>query len=567
MKAQIGDLLEEKGHLSIDIERLIETRLLVQANSGGGKSYLLRKLIESTHGKVQQIILDIEGEFASLRERFDFILAGKGGDIPADTKSAALLARKVMELSADIIIDLSELKYHDRIRFVRLFLESLIDLPQSLWHPAIVVVDEGHLFAPETTKAESLDAVVDLFTRGRKRGLCGVLATQRISKLKKDVAAECNNKLIGRTGLDIDVKRAGDDLGFKANDALKLRDLDPGEFYAFGPAISKKVVKVKIGSVETKHMRAGKRGLSHVPAATAKVKSVLAKLTDLPKEAEEELKDLSALRAKVKDLSAELKKKPDPSLSKEELESIKEKAYQKAKTEAGDAFKHALKRLRTGMDVAIADSVTELQAKFPVPKPEFMGGHSIHPVNRASASSTASPHSVNTLTRIVNPPKVDKNAGGEMGQCERRILGFLLMKSGQAFSRIQIAAMTGYRVTSGGFKNALSKLNTAGLIQKFGTNIELNPAAIDTVRDIVNGEAPHSLQDWISKLGACEKTIYEMMLANPGEAFPREEIAATTGYQPTSGGFKNALSRLNTIGLIKRHGDGRISLNPEVSEI
>lgn len=30
----------------IDLEKLIETRALIQANSGSGKSYLMRKLIE-----------------------------------------------------------------------------------------------------------------------------------------------------------------------------------------------------------------------------------------------------------------------------------------------------------------------------------------------------------------------------------------------------------------------------------------------------------------------------------------------------------------------------------------
>jgi DNA helicase HerA-like ATPase len=42
--------------------------------------------------------------------------------------------------------------------------------------------------------------VKGLATRGRKRGFCAVAATQRLSKLHEGRAAECNNKLIGRTG-------------------------------------------------------------------------------------------------------------------------------------------------------------------------------------------------------------------------------------------------------------------------------------------------------------------------------------------------------------------------------
>src|SRR6266576_5828106 len=85
--------------VTLDLPTLLDTRLLVQANSGGGKSWLLRRLLEQSQGKVQQIVIDLEGEFATLREKYDYILAAKGGDTPADPRSAALLARKILELN------------------------------------------------------------------------------------------------------------------------------------------------------------------------------------------------------------------------------------------------------------------------------------------------------------------------------------------------------------------------------------------------------------------------------------------------------------------------------------
>jgi len=83
--------------VSIDLPTLLDTRLLVQANSGGGKSWLLRRLLEQSHGKVQQIVIDLEGEFATLREQYDYVLAGKEGDTPADPRSAGLLAKRLLE--------------------------------------------------------------------------------------------------------------------------------------------------------------------------------------------------------------------------------------------------------------------------------------------------------------------------------------------------------------------------------------------------------------------------------------------------------------------------------------
>src|SRR5690606_16099043 len=120
MKAVIGSS-SSGSPISVDLARLIETRALIQANSGGGKSYAIRKLLEVTHGKAQQIVLDMEGEFATLRAKFDYILAGKGGDIPADPRSGDLLARKTLALEASLSVDLYELKKHERIQFVKNF--------------------------------------------------------------------------------------------------------------------------------------------------------------------------------------------------------------------------------------------------------------------------------------------------------------------------------------------------------------------------------------------------------------------------------------------------------------
>src|ERR1019366_6313103 len=54
------------------------------------------------------------------------------------------------------------------------------------WYPMLVVVDEAQLFAPavagevsDEARKLSLGAMTNLMCRGRKRGLAGVIATQR----------------------------------------------------------------------------------------------------------------------------------------------------------------------------------------------------------------------------------------------------------------------------------------------------------------------------------------------------------------------------------------------------
>ncbi len=72
----------------------------------------------------------------------------------------------------------------------------------------------------------------------------------------------------------------------------------------------------------------------------------------------------------------------------------------------------------------------------------------------------------------------------------------------------------------------------------------------------------------ISKLGRCEKEIYDVLLQNPDDTFGKEELAENTltQYSANSGSFSNAISRLNTLGLIQRT-NGMIRLNPELLEI
>jgi uncharacterized protein len=100
-------------------------------------------------------------------------------------------------------------------------------VPRGLWRPTLVILDVAHIYCPERDSgdAESTEAVISLMSQGRKRGFAEIIATQRLSKLHKDAAAEANNVIIGRTWLDADQVRAGDALGLSKADRLKLHDV------------------------------------------------------------------------------------------------------------------------------------------------------------------------------------------------------------------------------------------------------------------------------------------------------------------------------------------------------
>lgn len=254
----------------VNVQELLATRLLVQGNSGSGKSHLLRRLLEESAGLVQQIVIDPEGDFVTLADRYSHIVVNAGD---YSEREIAAMGARIREHRASVIVALDTLDIEAQMSCAAVFLNALFDAPREHWFPALVVVDEAQMFAPsasgdvsDTIRRASLAAMTNLMCRGRKRGLAGAIATQRLAKLAKNVAAEASNFLMGRTFLDIDMARAADLLGMERRQAEAIRDLERGHFLGLGPAISRRPVAVKIGSTQTA-TRAGTHNLLPLPSA------------------------------------------------------------------------------------------------------------------------------------------------------------------------------------------------------------------------------------------------------------------------------------------------------------
>lgn len=240
---------------TLDLEELLATRLLVQGNSGSGKSHLLRRLIEQSAQWVQQAIIDPEGDFVTLAEVYGHVVV----DAAAHTEAALQqVAARVRQHRVSVVLNLENLETERQMRHAAAFLGGLFDVERDYWFPMLVVVDEAQLFAPaaagevsDEARKSSLGAMTNLMCRGRKRGLAGIIATQRLAKLAKNVAAEASNFLMGRTFLDIDMSRAADLLGMERRQAEMFRDLNRGHFIALGPALARRPLPIRIGTVQT----------------------------------------------------------------------------------------------------------------------------------------------------------------------------------------------------------------------------------------------------------------------------------------------------------------------------
>lgn len=606
-----------EAELTVDLDRLLKSRMLVQAASGGGKSYLARGVLEGTAGRVQQIVLDPEGEFATLREKFPFVLASAGaeGDVPASPENAAALCRGLMQLSASAVVDLSELKLADRRRFVRLFVEELMDLQRELWRPLLVVLDEAHRYAPEkgAGEAESTDAVIALASQGRKRGFALAALTQRLSKLHKDVAAELLNVFVGFTQLDVDVGRAADALGFEKRRRQELRDLDH-EFFAYGPALAaREPVRVRAAEILTTHPEPGglTGGVGPVPPAPEEVRSVLDELAQSMSPSEEPPEDSSTggsetaaqeHRADTAAMERELKRRTNREFDERVEARVAERleaevrqatnplhqrigelegAAQEARRTAGH-LKDSLTRTLDGEPAAnalapYAATPDEQAPSFGSAKGKGSGNGRGGKSTRGKATrGKASPGSAaeTDATKDGNRGSTDgataveaRSLPEELPAARAEVLGALydLEALGVAsLPRANLAVFAGQGPRSSAFRDHVAALKEAGLVHYPASGqVALTESGRKLMEDADGGEHhPRSLRElhtaWMRRLPDAGGRIVAALVESHPESLTREDLARASNQSERSSAFRDRVAELRTLGLAEYPDTGRV---------
>jgi uncharacterized protein len=554
----------DAGAVKIDLTKFVDTRALIQASSGGGKSWLMRLIAERTAGDVQIIVLDPEGEFATLREKLDLVLVGPGGEIAADIRSAGLLARRLAELRVGAVIDLYDIPgaWDGRRAFVAAFIEALMNVPKASYHQTLIFIDEAHQLCPEAAQARGKDdpvtrsrkAINSLMSAGRKRGFCGILATQRLSKLDKDAAAECKNVFIGSTVLDLDQQRAADVLGIGKADRVQLRALDAGEFYCFGPAIQQKGVTLfRSDQVITTHPRSGDRHTVSVPKASHVIEDLLQHLSDLPREAEQEAHDLAAAQQRVAQLERELKVRPVTTASVIP-QAVVQRVEVPALTPAETEMMREIARSVGGSGEILADQgqrlINEAQRMTNAITGLVQRWGQLQIAQRAQA--IAVPQVTAAAQRRSAPMVLESNV--KLPKAERSILTVLAQyPDGRSLN--QVALLAGYAIGTGGFNNAIGSLRTSGYLAGSRERLQITAAgqaALGPIDPLPTGT--DLINYWRGKLGKAERAAFDVLIQHYPQDLARNQLAQQAGYTPGTGGINNAISRLCTLELAQRLG-------------
>lgn len=596
-KIVIGETGDGK-RVTLDAKSLIYSRALIQANSGGGKSGLMRVIAEQVAATIPTIIIDKEGEYHTLREKVDMVLVGEQGELAADVRSAGLLARKLVELGASAVIDLSGFtKAEPQQQFVKEFLQALIHLPRNLWHPTLIMLDEAHYFAPESGMGESVatEAVVNLMTVGRKRGFGGILATQRLSKLHKN-AADVNNYFIGRTYLDLDQKRAARDLGMTPKDAVILRDCEKQHFYAFGADVEPSgVVHFRVNDCQTTIPKPGDRQTLKPPPASHVVLKIADKLKDIQQEAEVEIRTLNEAKAELSKAKRALKaaqanQSPRDQDTKRitELTAQLETAKKQTRTETKAVEKRIVvegtvtrlekastnldgisERLRESVDrveierAKVAVLLTEARdinamnltapaparqaIRVPLPRPAPAGATSMASSRPTAPPATSPAESNGQLTgihlRVVNG--LAELASFGVDQPTRNQLGFYL----------------GNNFNSGYGSRAVGELKTWGLVAYSTPGVvALTSSGFDRARRF---DTPTSLYDFHDRvrehLAGLHLVVFEYLLPLYPNGVHRKVMGEDLEKNFESGYGSRTVGELKTAGLVKYPASGQVA--------
>lgn len=564
---RIGET-EHGQAVKIDLETFVGTRGVFIANSGGGKSYALRTIIEQTAKHVQWIMIDPEGEYASLRQMFpEMLLVAKDGELPVDVRSAKLLARKIMENRLSTIVDLYSL-LEIRAAWTAEFVSALINLPRDLWSPVIVAIDEAHRLAPETPtgnreEREQLNrsrrAVIMLADSGRKQARGTIIASQRVSKLAADARAELRNRFIGLTVQDLDRDRAADDLGFTKAQARGLRDLNAGEFYAYGPALNTKgIVKIKFDLPQTKHPKPGSQRLTSVPPASEALKMIVKQIGDLPQEAQQEANDLATAQKRIWQLERDLKARPvqmQPAAPQVQIERIEVPVITDEQIQRLEDALKLIKAVDESLQTNAGSLGKELMNAYQSVSASIRTRHLTHaPVTqRPPAPQVMNAAPTHTLPRRQTATTREGKETPALGKGERIVLSAVAQYP-DGIQRDQLSVLTGYKRSS---RDAyLQRLRAGGLIED-GPTIRVTVDGVaalgDDYQPLPTGRA---LQDyWMSRLPEGERRVLTVAIQDYPRAVKRELIDEITGYKRSS---RDAyISRLQARRLL-RQGPGAI---------
>lgn len=551
--------LGEGLHLPADAVTQTFAALAVR---GAGKSNLGAVMAEEMFAAgLPFVAIDPVGSWRGLRSGGDGrkdgglpipIFGGRDGDLPLQRGAGETLADLIADQRLSCVIDLTGFESEgDKKAFLLAFARRLYLKNENPLHLFLEEADDYIPQRPMRDEAQLLRAWENIVRRGRARGLGVTLITQRSAAINKAVLTQVETLFVLRTTGPQDIAAIEAWVQYHQVDKSLLRSLaglENGEAWVWSPHYLKRFDRVRIRRRRTFDTGATPKNLKGTdarPVATLADVDLTALRTKLASAIEQtKADDPRELRKRIAELERQVKTAaataPVPTIQHVEVPIIPDTV--RAQARALDAAVQQLTRTLTeAIERHRQEVEREVRALFGL----------MASVARTGAETPRVPMSASYAPKRTTPTAQKTEAGSpNLGKAERAILT-VLAQHPDGCERGKLTLLAGYRY-SGGFRNSLSSLRSAGYLEGGNEGVmritDAGLAALGPVEPLPTGDALRAYWLQHASLGKAERTILEALFYNP-KGLTANELCTVTGYE-FSGGFRNSLSTLRTAGLL-----------------
>jgi hypothetical protein len=201
--------IDSSNEFQIQTQTLVGRSVAVLGITGSGKTNTAAVLIEELLlNGLPLTVVDIEGEYWGLKEKFEVLVAGRSqhAELEVDPNNAAQLAEISLKRGISIILDLSDFTQDEASEFLTQYFTSLWTASTSAKQPYQIVLEEAHEFVPQGIRTPLKQVLTRIALRGRKRGLGIILVSQRSAKVEKDVLTQTSLLFLHKVVHPIDLK-------------------------------------------------------------------------------------------------------------------------------------------------------------------------------------------------------------------------------------------------------------------------------------------------------------------------------------------------------------------------
>lgn len=225
--------IDSTNKFELQPQTLVGRSIAVLGITGSGKTNTTAVLIEEllTSG-IPLTIVDIEGEYWGLKEKFEVLVAGRSehSELEVGPGNAAKLAEVSVKRGISIILDLSDFTQEESYEFLVQYFTSLWNTSSVTRRPYQIILEEAHEFIPQGSGTPLKQILTRIALRGRKRGLGIILVSQRSAKVEKDVLTQASLLFLHKVIHPIDLKIYKDLVPLPSASVEEMvRKLQPGE--------------------------------------------------------------------------------------------------------------------------------------------------------------------------------------------------------------------------------------------------------------------------------------------------------------------------------------------------